>query len=100
MNFSKQSSQSTFVIPKAQLSENQIFSLEKRYGQTGYLDFGAQGSLHLDIRMNTSDVPLQMRNMEHLRTEGAMPAHIIMNFFDVSCQVFERFLSHSEGTFP
>ena len=47
--------------------------------------FGARGALHLNVLMNTSDVPLQILSVEHLRTERAIFAHI-MNSFDVSCQ--------------
>ena len=49
--------------------------------------FGARGALHLNVLMNTSDVPLQILSVEHLRTERAMLAHILMNFFDVCCQI-------------
>ena len=61
-------------------------ALRRRYRQTECLDFGARGALHLNVLMNTSNVPLQMRSMEHLRAVRAMLAHIIMNFFDVLCQ--------------
>ena len=40
--------------------------------------------------MNFSDVPLQMLSKDHLRTEGAMFAHIIMNCLDMFCQALER----------
>ena len=52
--------------------------------------FEARGALHLNVLMNISDVPLQVLSVEHLRTERAMLAHIIMNFFDVSFQGVER----------
>ena len=50
--------------------------------------------------MNVSDVILQRPSVEHLRTERAMFAHIVMNFFDVSCQVVERhFFSTARALF-
>ena len=44
-------------------------------------------ALHLNVLMNISDMLLQIFSVEHLRTERAMLAHIIMNFFDVCCKI-------------
>ena len=62
--------------------------------------FGAQGALYFNAMTNISNVLLKIRCMDNLRTKGAMFAHIIVNFFDVSCQLVEIFLFHIEGTFP
>ena len=40
--------------------------------------------------MNSPDVLLQIRGMEHLGAERAKFTHIIMKSFDVSCQLVER----------
>ena len=51
--------------------------------------------------MNFSDVPLQMLSKDHLRTEGAMFAHIIMNCLDMFCQALERhFYSTARTLYP
>ena len=41
--------------------------------------------------MNLSDVLFQRRSTEHLRAVRAMFALIIVNFFDVFCQVAQRY---------
>ena len=47
----------------------------------------ARGALHFNVVMNISDVFLQRRSMEPLRTERAMFSHIIMNFSDMILQM-------------
>ena len=52
---------------------------------------GTERAMFAHIIMNSFDVSCQNTSMEHLRTERAMFAHVIMNFFDVSCQVVENY---------
>ena len=50
--------------------------------------------------MNLSDVPLQITSREHLRTERAMFAHIVMDYFDVFFQAEDgHFFSTARALF-
>ena len=50
--------------------------------------------------MNLSDVPLQITSREHLGTERAMFAHIVMDYFDVFFQAEDgHFFSTTRALF-